>query len=53
MLMTLCRRRRTLAVLRVPAMRASIPVVAIHRRRGYLGGAARRLLEMLRSSKMR
>ena len=46
-------RRRTLAVLRVPAMRASIPVVAIHRRRSYLGGAARRLLEMLRSSKMR
>jgi DNA-binding transcriptional LysR family regulator len=37
----------TLLALRVPAMRVTLPVVLIHRRRAYLSGAARRLLEVL------
>lgn len=34
----------TLRVIDVPALRASIPVTLVHRRRGYLGAAARTLL---------
>jgi DNA-binding transcriptional LysR family regulator len=37
----------TLRILRVPAMRTTIPVVLIHRRRAYLSGAARQLMEVL------
>jgi DNA-binding transcriptional LysR family regulator len=37
----------TLRVLRIPAMRVTIPVVLIHRHRGYLSGAARALGEVL------
>ena len=37
----------TLLALRVPAMRVTLPVVLIHRRRAYLSGAARRLIEVL------
>jgi DNA-binding transcriptional LysR family regulator len=40
-------RAGTLHALRVPAMRVTIPVVLVHRRRGYLSGAARALSEML------
>ena len=38
---------RTLHALRVPALRATIPVVLIHRRGGYLSGAAMALKQML------
>jgi DNA-binding transcriptional LysR family regulator len=34
----------TLRPLRIPAMRASVPVALIHRRHGYLSAAARRLM---------
>jgi len=37
----------TLRVLTVPAMRVTTPVVLVHRRRGYLSGAARQLIEIL------
>jgi DNA-binding transcriptional LysR family regulator len=37
----------TLHVLRIPAMRVTIPVVLIHRRRAYLSGAVRALTAML------
>jgi len=37
----------TLRRLDVPAMRASIPVVLVHRRRAYLSGAARALMTLL------
>jgi DNA-binding transcriptional LysR family regulator len=40
-------RSGTLQVLRIPALRVTIPVVLIHRRRGYLSGAARALAEVL------
>jgi DNA-binding transcriptional LysR family regulator len=40
-------RSGTLQILRVPALRVTIPVVLIHRRRGYLSGAARALAELL------
>jgi DNA-binding transcriptional LysR family regulator len=40
-------RAGTLRVLRVPAMRVTIPVALIHRRRAYLSGAARQLIEVL------
>lgn len=40
-------RSGTLQVLRIPALRVTIPVVLIHRRRGYLSGAARALAEIL------
>ncbi len=40
-------RAGTLNALRVPAMRVTIPVVLVQRRRGYLSGAARALAEML------
>jgi DNA-binding transcriptional LysR family regulator len=40
-------RAGTLHVLRIPALRVTIPVVLIHRRRGYLSGAARALGEVL------
>jgi Bacterial regulatory helix-turn-helix protein, lysR family len=35
-------RRGLLVELDVPAMRTAIPIVAVHRRNGYLGPAARR-----------
>jgi DNA-binding transcriptional LysR family regulator len=41
-------RAGTLRALRVPALRVSSPVVLIHRRRAYLSGAARLLMELLR-----
>ena len=37
----------SLRALRMPALRASIPIVLIHRRRGYLSGAARALAATL------
>jgi len=37
-------------VLRIPAMRVTIPVVLIHRRRAYLSGAVRALTAMLAAS---
>ncbi len=40
-------RAGTLRVLRVPAMRVAVPVALIHRRRAYLSGAARQLIEVL------
>jgi DNA-binding transcriptional LysR family regulator len=40
-------RAGTLRVLPVPALRLTIPVVLIHRRRAYLSGAARTLMAML------
>lgn len=40
-------RRGSLRALRVPALRATIPVVLIHRRRAYLGGATRALAAAL------
>src|SRR5437867_2247211 len=40
-------RAGTLRVLPVPALRVTIPVVLIHRRRAYLSGAARALMAML------
>jgi DNA-binding transcriptional LysR family regulator len=36
-----------LRALRIPSVRVTIPVVLIHRRRGYLSGAARALAEVL------
>ena len=43
-------RAGTLRALRIPAMRVTIPVVLIHRRRAYLSGAARALMAMLAAS---
>ena len=40
-------RRGLLVELDVPAMRTAIPIVAVHRRNGYLSPAARALLELL------
>jgi len=40
-------RRGSLRALRAPALRATIPIVLIHRRRGYLGAAARGLAAAL------
>ena len=40
-------RARTLRALRVPAMRATIPVVLIHRRRAYQSGSMHALMAML------
>ena len=37
----------TLRVLKMPAMRATVPVVLVHRRRAYLSGAARELMAAL------
>jgi DNA-binding transcriptional LysR family regulator len=37
-------RAGTLRALRVPAIKVTIPVVLIHRRRAYLSGAARQLI---------
>jgi DNA-binding transcriptional LysR family regulator len=41
------RRLGTLRVLDVPALAAATPIVRIHRRRGYMGRAVRRLAETL------
>jgi DNA-binding transcriptional LysR family regulator len=46
-------RAGTLRALRVPAMRVTIPVVMIHRRRAYLSGAARGLMTILKTKPMR
>jgi DNA-binding transcriptional LysR family regulator len=40
-------RRGLLVALDIPAMRTAIPVVALHRRNGYLPPAARSLLPLL------
>src|SRR5262245_50421584 len=40
-------RAGTLRGLRVPGLRATIPVALIHRRRAYLSGAARTLMELI------
>ena len=40
-------RAGTLCALRVPAMRATVPVVLIHRRRAFQSGATRALIAML------
>ena len=40
-------RAGSLSVLQAPALRVTIPVVLIHRRRAYLSGAARALMAML------
>jgi DNA-binding transcriptional LysR family regulator len=40
-------RAGTLRALRVPALRLTVPVVLIHRRRAYLSGAAQALAAML------
>jgi hypothetical protein len=37
----------TLATIDVKQLRATIPVAAIHRRNGYLGGAAKALLALV------
>ena len=42
-------RTETLRVLKVAAMRVTIPVVLVHRRRAYLSGAARELMAALRA----
>ena len=41
-------RTGTLRVLKIPTLRATIPVVLVHRRRAYLSGAARRLMAVLK-----
>jgi DNA-binding transcriptional LysR family regulator len=46
-------RAGTLRALRVPAMRVTIPVVMIHRRRAYLSGAARGLMAVFKAKPMR
>ena len=46
-------RMGTLRALRVPAMRVTIPVVMIHRRRAYLSGAARGLMAVFKAKPMR
>ena len=40
-------RAGTLRALSVPAIRVTLPVVLIHRRRAYLSGATRRLMAFL------
>ena len=40
-------RTGTLRALKVPAIRVTLPVVLIHRRRAYLSGAVRRLMAVL------
>ena len=40
-------RQGTLVALDVPAMRATIPITALHRRNGYLSPAAKALLDLL------
>ena len=40
-------RAGTLRALKVPAIRVTLPVVLIHRRRAYLSGAVRRLMALL------
>ena len=42
-------RQRVLVALDVPAMRTAIPIIAIHRRNGYLSPAAKALLTLLTS----
>jgi DNA-binding transcriptional LysR family regulator len=42
-------RAGTLAVLRVPALRATVPIVLVQRRRACLSGAARAVLAVLRA----
>ena len=42
-------RTETLRVLKVAAMRVTVPVVLVHRRRAYLSGAARELMAALRT----
>jgi hypothetical protein len=37
----------SLRIVKIPALRATIPVVLVHRRRAYLSGAARRLMAVL------
>ena len=46
-------RRGLLVALDVPAMRAAIPVVAVHRRNGYLSPAATALLDLLARGALR
>ena len=46
-------RRGLLVELDVPAMRTAIPIVAVHRRNGYLSPAALALLELLTGSARR
>ena len=46
-------RMGTLRALRVPAMRVTVPVVMIHRRRAYLSGAARGLIAVFKAKPMR
>ena len=46
-------RRGVLVALDVPAMRTVIPIVAVHRRNGYLSPAARALLGLLTSGSVR
>jgi DNA-binding transcriptional LysR family regulator len=40
-------RAKTLRVLRIPALHATLPVALIHRRRAFLSGAARALIALL------
>lgn len=40
-------RTRTLCAMRIPAMRLTIPVALVHRRRAYLSGATRALIAEL------
>ena len=40
-------RAGTLTVLRVPALRATVPIVLVQRRRAYLSGAARAVLALV------
>jgi DNA-binding transcriptional LysR family regulator len=40
-------RQGTLVALNIPSMRTSIPIIAIHRRNGYLSAAAKTLLKLL------
>jgi DNA-binding transcriptional LysR family regulator len=46
-------RRGVLVELDVPAMRTTIPIVAVHRRNGYLSTAAVALLELLTGGTLR
>ena len=41
----------TLRALKVSAMRLRVPVVLVHRRRGFLSGAARSVIELLRAGR--
>jgi DNA-binding transcriptional LysR family regulator len=42
----------TLAIIEAKKLRISVPVAVVHRKNGYLGGAARALLDMIRAGEL-